>query len=49
MKGLCKSAISGLCILYRLASRLDAIAAQEVPKVLVLHGGMRKFKKVTTP
>ncbi|KAK9917490.1 hypothetical protein WJX75_004973 [Coccomyxa subellipsoidea] len=29
----------------RLASRLDAIAAQEVPKVLVLYGGIRKFKK----
>ena len=49
MKCLCKSAISDLCTLCRLASRLDAIAAQEVPKVLVLYGGMRKFKKVITP
>ncbi|EIE22872.1 Rhodanese-like protein [Coccomyxa subellipsoidea C-169] len=29
----------------RLASRLDALATQDVPKVQVLYGGMRKFKR----
>lgn len=31
---------------YRLASRLDAMDAQQTPKIYLLYGGMRKFKQV---